>query len=290
MQVIFSCEDKTYLWWQAELLHHTFNKCGIQAGLTALVADCGEPAHEYSCDVMPVGSYKDRCSGGPLMCLNKPGAIAEWAALEPGSRETVLIVDPDSVFLRSVPDPGQISDGEAWSEEHDYMAVDIPANKLVLDRHCMPSVRALVQPVGIYILINRANLVDLARLWLERGVEIASDPVCRQALAGTGWLSDMWGYAIAAAELGIHHHIRGFSQVTGSHSLDRPITHYCYPLLIDPAQRWWPETQVPLLWSKWHYQPWTLPPDPAASCCEGAHLLEQLGELVRMKCAEAIAV
>lgn len=290
MQVIFSCEDKTYMWWQAELLHHTFRKCGMQAGLTALVADGGESEHTYSCDVLRVGIYKDKCSGEPLMCLNKPGGIAEWAAPEPDSRETVLIVDPDSVFLRAVPDVGPIPDGEAWSEEHDYMSVDIPANKLVLDRHCRPSVRALVQPVGIYILINRANLVELAKLWLKRGAEIASDPVCREALAGTGWLSDMWGYAIAAAELGIHHHVRGFSQVTGSHSLDRPITHYCYPLLTDPAQRWWPETPVPLLWSKWHYQPWTVPPNPSASCCEGAHLLDQLGELVRMKCAEAVAV
>jgi hypothetical protein len=289
MQVIFSCEDKTYMLWQAELLRHTFLKSGMQAGLTALVAAADEPRHEFPCDVMRVGSYKDMCSGGSLMCLNKPGGIAEWAALEPNSRETVLIVDPDSVFMRTVPDVGPVPDGEAWSEEHDYMSVDVPANKLVLDRHCKPAARALVQPVGIYILINRASLVDLARLWLERGVEIASDPVCREALAGTGWLSDMWGYCIAAAELGIRHHIRGFSQVTGSHSLDRPITHYCYPLLADPAQRWWPETKVPLLWSKWHYQPWSEPPSPAASCCEGVNLLESLGELVRMKRMDAVA-
>jgi hypothetical protein len=287
MQVIFSCEDKAYMGWQAELLHHTFQRVGMHARLTALLADAGEPEQAYTCDSLRVSSYKDRCSGPPLFCLNKPGGIAEWASLDPDSRETVLIVDPDSVFLRTVPDLGPIPDGEAYSEEHDYMGVEIPANKLVLDRHCKPSARALVQPVGIYIPINRASLVDLADLWLERAVEIASDPVCREALAGTGWLSDMWGYCIAAAELGIHHHLRGFSQVTGSHSLDRPITHYCYPLLANPAQRWTPDTQEPLLWSKWHYQPWSEPPDPAASCCEGVHLLESLRELVHVKAMQA---
>jgi len=278
------------MWWQAELLNHTFRKTGMQAELTALVADGGEPPHSYSCKAMRVGSYKERCTVGPLMCLNKPGAIAEWAALEPDSRETVLIVDPDSVFLRAVPDMGPIADGEAWSEPHDYMAVDLPTSKVVLDRHCKPAARSRVQPVGIYILINRANLVELAKLWLERGAEIASDPVCREALGGTGWLSDMWGYTIAAAELGICHHLRGFSQVTGARSIDCPITHYCYPLLTDTTQRWRPDTEAPLLWSKWHYRPWTEPPSPGASCYEGAHLLEQLGELVRMKCAEALAV
>jgi hypothetical protein len=288
MQVIFSCEDKTYMWWQAELLHHSFVKTGMHAELTAIVAPSAEPQHAFSCNVARVASYAECCPGKPLMVLNKPGGIAEWAALDGPREETVLIVDPDSVFLRAVPDLGPIPDGEAYSEPHDYMALDIPANKLVIERHCKPSARAGVQPVGIYILVNRGALVDLARLWLERSIEIAADPVCREALAGTGWLSDMWGYAIAAAELGIHHHLRGFSQVTGSHSLDRPITHYCYPLLADPAHRWAPETQVPLLWSKWHYQPWSEPPNPAASCCEGVNLLEQLRELVVLKRHESV--
>jgi hypothetical protein len=287
MQVIFSCEDKTYMWWQAELLQHTFVKTGMQAELTALLAPGDEPKNTYTCHAVRVSSYKVWCTGSPLMVLNKPGGIAEWAALDGPRDETVLIVDPDSVFLRQVPDVGPIADGEAYSEEHDYMAVDVPANKLVIERHCKPSAQGAIQPVGIYILVNRGCLADLARLWLERSIEIASDPVCREALAGTGWLSDMWGYAIAAAELGIRHHIRGFSQVTGSHSLERPITHYCYPLLTDAAQRWWPETQIPLLWSKWHYQPWTVPPDPQASCCEGVHLLERLRELVDLKALAA---
>jgi hypothetical protein len=278
MQVIFSCDDKTYMWWQAELLHHTFVKSGMRAGLTALSAPSDEPGPAFTCDVFRASCYKDKCSGKPLLCLNKPGGVAEWARLVGSSDETVMIVDPDSVFLREVPDVGPIADGEAYSEEHDYMGLDIPANKLVIDRHCKAAYRGGVQPVGIYIMINRACLVELSRLWLERSVEIASDPVCREALAGTGWLSDMWGYAIAAAELGIRHHIREFSQVTGSHSLERPITHYCYPLLVDPAQRWSPDTQVPLLWSKWHYVPWGDPPKAAASCCEGANLLEQLQE------------
>ncbi len=283
MQVIFSCEDKTYMWWQAELLHYTFVKAGMQACLTALVAATGEQENAFTCNTLRVSNYKDKCSGQPLLCLNKPGGIAEWASLDGPADETVLIVDPDSVFLRQVPDVGPIPDGEAYSEEHEYMGVDIPANKLVIDRHCKPSFRAAVQPVGIYILINRAGRGELSRLWLQRSIEIVSDPVCREALAGTGWLSDMWGYAIAAAELGIRHHIRGFSQVTGSNSVERPIIHYCYPLLIEPAQRWAPDTQTAILWSKWHYQPWSAPPNPAASRGEGEILLQLLCELVDMK-------
>lgn len=280
MQVIFSCEDNAYMRWQAELLHHSYAKVGMDATLTALVAETGSRELAFPCPALRVGNYKDRCSGAALMCLNKPGGVAEWAAREEASRETVLIVDPDSVFHGAVPDLGPIPDREACAQEYDYMAVDIPANRLVLDRHCKAAFRAGVQAVGIYIMINRRSLCELSRLWLERAVEIASDPVCREALAGTGWLSDMWGYAIASAELGIHHHIRGFSQETGWNWLHRPITHYCYPLMVNAEERWSPERTGPVLWSKWHYSPWSAPPDPAASSWEGRALLELLGEVV----------
>ena len=287
MQVIFSSEDKMYMWWQAELLHYTFMRTGMRAELTGLIAGADEMHHNvFTCNTFRVSNYRDRCSNGPLLCLNKPGGIAEWAAFDGPSDETVLIVDPDSVFLRSIPDPGPIPDGEGHSEEHDYMGAHYPANKLVIDRHCKPSARASIQPVGIYILINRRSLAELSQLWLQKSIEIASDPVCREALAGTGWLSDMWGYVIAAAELGIHHYLHGFSQVTGSNSLERPITHYCFPLMVDTSQRWRPDTQLPILWSKWHYLPWSYPPNPSASSGEGRDLLERLWELVNLKVAE----
>lgn len=287
MQVIFSCEDKTYMWWQAELLRYSFSRTGMTAALTALVSPDPHGGNSFSGNVLRVQSYAAACDGPPLMVLNKPGSIAEWAALDSQSDETVLIVDPDTVFHQPIPNPGSIPTGQAYSEAHEYMLPDSPQNKLVLERHCPPSCRALVQPVGIYILIARSSLVELANRWLQRSIEIASDKTCRDALAGTGWLSDMWGYTIAAAELGIRHHICGLSQVTGSNSLARPLTHYCYPLMANPQQRWHPSTQDPLLWSKWHYQPWAQPPNPSLSVAEGRFLLQQLSELVRLKAEDA---
>jgi len=281
MRVIFSCEDKPYMWWQAELLHYTYGKTGMLAELTALVAATVKPASNFPCTTVRVANYKDLSDD--LLCLNKPGGIAEWAALEGPRDETVLIVDPDSVFVRQVHDPGPIPDGEAYSEEHAYMAVDLSRNKQVIDRHCKWECRARVQPVGIYILINRASLAELSPLWLQKSVEIASDPVCREVLADKGWLSDMWGYAIAAAELGIRHHIQGFSQVTGSNCLEYPIIHYCFPLVVEQDQVWTRDNRKPILWTKWNYIPWNDPPDPDAATVDGRVLLERLWELVIAK-------
>jgi hypothetical protein len=286
VQVIFSCENTTYMWWQAEFLRYTYVQAGMDAELTALVAPAEEAEMEFSCNTVRVGSYKGSVPDTPLLTLNKPGGIAEWAALDGPRDETVLIVDPDSMFVRPVVDPGPLAAGEAYSENLDYMSVDIPGNRTVIDRHCRQELRAKVQPVGVYISINRACLAELAVRWLQKSIEIAADPVSREALSGTGWLSDMWGYAIAAAELGIHHRLTGFSQVTGSDSLRNPIVHYCFPIMKNREDYWSRDTDKPILWSKWTYRPWEDPPDSAGTTVEGELLLERLRAFVHRGMAD----
>ena len=91
------------------------------------------------------------------------------------------------------------------------------------------------------------------------------------------------GIAIAAAELGLHHHLRGFSQVTGSNSLRNPITHYCFPLMEGRDEAWRADTQKPILWSKWNYQPWDNPPNPFGTTIEGELLLMRLRDFVNIR-------
>ncbi len=280
MQIIFSCENTGYMWWQAEFLHDSYLQTAMEAQLTAVVSATGEPEIVFPCNALSVANYKNSVPNVSLPVLNKPGGIAEWAALGGPPDETVLIVDPDSVFVRPVPDPGPVPAGQAWSEEHDYMNVDIPWNRTVIDRHCPAEFRRRVQPVGIYICINRSALAELAPRWLQKSMDIAADPVCLKALDG-GWLSDMWGYCIAAAELGLYHHLSGFSQATGSNSLENPIIHYCFPLMKSRNDYWERETQKPVLWSKWTYQPWEDPPDFSDTTIEGQFLLARLRDFVQ---------
>ncbi len=286
VQVVFSCENTTYGWWQAEFLHYTYGQAGMRAELTALVAATDEPERQFTGKTVRVANYKDAVPDAPLAVLNKPGGIAEWAALDGPGDETVLIVDPDSVFVRPVADPGPLASGCVYTEAHDFMSVDIPGNRTVIERHCKQEFRARIEPVGIYFCMNRAFLAELAARWLQKSIEIAADPVCREALSGTGWLSDMWGYCIAAAELGIHHNLTGLTQMTGSHSLKNPIIHYCFPLMESRNDTWELDTPKPVLWSKWTYQPWENPPDFLGTTMEGELLLERLREFVNARSTE----
>jgi hypothetical protein len=287
MRVICSCENKEYLWWQAELLCYTFDLVRMPGEPLILVAKTDEPEREFAGIAVPVSNYKDNVPNEPLVTLNKPGGIAEWATQEDNSYETMLIVDPDTVFVRPVSDVGRIPEGEVYSEEQSYMWPDIPSNETVLKRHCKIATRSRVEPVGIYFMMSFACLRQLAPLWLEKSIDIASDPICRSALAYRGWLSDMWGYAIAAAELGIRHHIMPFSQVTGANDLSCPLIHYCFPLLKKEDGRWEPRTKKEIVWSKWSYKAWSEPPGTHGLTVEGEFLIERLREVVAIKRASS---
>jgi hypothetical protein len=275
MQVVFSCENTQYMWWQAEFLQYTYARVGMRAQLTALIIKTSEQPRRFSCASIQVSNYSYAWGTTPYSPLNKPGGIAEWAASYQGADELVLIVDPDSAFVQHIPEPGALPRGEAFAQEHDYMHTAAPSSQLILSRHCKSQFRASVQPVGIYLLLHRSGLAELARRWLQKAIDIRSDEVCRRVLPDNGWISEMWGYVIAAAELGIRHHVTAFSQATGSNTLTAPIIHYCFPIMKRPDLPWRPDSKD-VQWSKWNYKPWDVPSVPRGLSIEGRCLLENL--------------
>lgn len=136
MRVIFSCENTAYMRWQAELLHYTYARAGMQSQLTALVSATNEPLGGFTCETCSVSNYKGRLGRETYEPLNKPGGICEWVKKPGPADEAVLIVDPDSAFIRAVPDPRPLRRGEAYADAHDYMRPELEYNRLVLERHC----------------------------------------------------------------------------------------------------------------------------------------------------------
>jgi len=282
MHVIFSCENTAYMRWQAELLQHTYARVGMRAQLTALVSATDEPVHGFTCETLSVSNYKYSLPGEIYEPLNKPGGICEWTARGGPADERVLIVDPDSVFVAAVKDPGPLRRAEAYADAHDYMSSQLDYNQMAIERHCRREFRAWVQPVGVYVLIRRDDLAVLAPRWLEKAMEIRSDKVCRAKLPHDGWISEMLGYAIAAAECGVRHRVSRLAQTTGTGTLHRPIIHYCFPIN-ESGQHWQKEQAEPVLWSKWAYQPWEHPPVQRAKTAEGRELLRGLAEVAAAK-------
>ena len=93
---------------------------------------------------------------------------------------------------------------------------------------------------------------QLIPLWIEKTEDIRNDPTSRELLGG-GWIADMWGYTIAATEMGLRHKLRELARVQGEDQADLPIVHYCYASSCGECD--WH-------WDKRNYRPWERVPDP----------------------------
>jgi len=120
-------------------------------------------------------------------------------------------------------------------------------------------------------LIHHEDLAALAPLWLQKTEEIRSDPRGREL---AGWIADMWGYAFAAAEMGLRHGLQELAQGQMENRVDHPLVHYSYSSS-DARGRW--------MWDKRTYRPWEPVPDrPIETPLATVALFDILNEWARV--------
>lgn len=133
---------------------------------------------------------------------SRPDAIVQYIKgghLDQMREDYVLIAEPDQVFLRPLPNLASETVPAAFrvsfmKQKPDL--VDRVAPGLGLGRK--------TQPVGPSpLLIHKEQLRQLAPLWLKFTDQFAQEPSLARAVQG--WRREYWGYAIAAAQLGISH-------------------------------------------------------------------------------------
>lgn len=183
-------------------------------------------------------------TGDDYAPYNKPAALAAWTQDEGPREPTVLVLDPDCVFLdRLILD---VEPGDPVAQPSGFMNAAEHAS--VLYRH-FPHAEVL-QPLSVPLVIHRDDLHELAPLWLARTEDLREDPLTRERL---GWVSEMWGCSIAAAQLGLRFELRSFALLQGDDKVSLPLIHYAYESA-SPDGTW--------RWEKRAYRPWDRVPDP----------------------------
>ena len=253
IHTVFSVDGSHYQRWQADLLAYSHQRVGQSGSLTRLWSGDGRPS-AFSGTTFRAAPYSPHpVSGDDYVPYNKPSALIAWLRAAPPVDDTVLLVDPDCVFV--APLTIEASRGNPIAQPLSYMLPDAT----VVARHCRrPS---LVRGVGIPIVIHRDDLSALAGLWLEKTESIRDDPQSRELV---GWVAEMWGYAFAAAELGLRHEMRALARFTTENCADLPLIHYCYAST-DADGTW--------TWDKRSYRPWQRVDDPPPSTPSAAAAL-----------------
>ncbi len=247
---MISVDDSVYLYWQLQLLQHSHARVGQPGALTRLVAtnnrDCVRDIDGV--ETVTTQSFSPHAvTGDEYAPYNKPGSLNGWLSTTSLGNETLLLIDPDCVFIHQV--TTEVTDGEPIGENATYLRPRAPEGALVIRRHCRRR-QEHVQSIGIPIFITPSDLRAICPRWQELTCQIRDDSVSCDAV---NWVSEMWGYAIAAAELGLNHQVGHHACLQFDTHIDLPLLHYCYDTE-NEAKTW--------RWGKREYRAWSQP-DPA---------------------------
>jgi hypothetical protein len=219
IRTVFSVDDSNYQAWQAEWLAWSFDRVRQPGRLTRLWSGAGTPTTVVP-DTFQTRSYSPHpITGDDFACYNKPFALDDWLRSTPSTDETILLTDPDFVFLRRV--STTVEPGYPIAQRMLYL--DVHKHSTIVQRHCR--VPDEVQSIGFPILIHRIDLEILTPLWVAKTEAIRNDSVVREE---AGWLAEMWGYVFAAAEFGIRHEAQDMAASQMDARVDLPFIHYCH--------------------------------------------------------------
>jgi hypothetical protein len=177
---------------------------------------------------------------------NRILSLASWIKHSPPQEETLMLIDPDCIFLTAYDEP--VERGQPIAQPISYMDPTIPDNAALLKRHGYKP--EAVQAIGIPTLIHQDDLRALLPLWAEHTQAIRNDPISYELV---NWIAEMWGYVFAAAQSGLRYELRDLAVWQMDHRTDLPFIHYCYSS--ENAQKQWQ-------WSKRTYKPWEPVPEP----------------------------
>jgi hypothetical protein len=249
IHTVFSVDGSLYQRWQADLLAYSHEKVGQPGPLTRLLSADGPPTPFAGRTFQTEPFRPHPVTGDYHLGSTRIMALKSWLQESPPTEEVVLLLDPDCVFLAPLLLEEPVSRGHPISQPVWYMDPERNQdNQEIVKKHCQNP--EFVDAVGIPTLIHRDNLVELVPLWWKKTREIRNDPRSR-ALAN--WISGMWGYVSAAAELGLRHRQLELASWSSDNRADLPIVHYCYP--VSDARKQWQ-------WDKRNYRPWERVPDP----------------------------
>jgi peptidyl serine alpha-galactosyltransferase len=268
VHTVFSTDGSLYQRWQADLLAYTHRKANQPGPLTWLYS-ASDPPPAFDGQVFQTRAFSPHpVTNDHYPPYNRIGALSEWLAQSPPEEETLLLLDPDCVFITACDET--VDRGHPIA--HPILSMDVfnESHPELLKRYGYRADQ--LQGVGVPMLIHRDDLKALMPLYMEKTEVLRADPECREEI---GWMSDMWGWAFAAADLGLRHERRELSRWQMDHVTDLPFIHYCYSSA--SAQTDWH-------WDKRRYEPWTPVPQPPPDVSRASvTLISVLNELAEIR-------
>lgn len=214
LHTVFSTECNNYFDWQSVALYNSWRRVGQKGKFTRLMA-CDEtpaPGKDVIPDTHVHKNYaKHPVSGDLYSAYNKPASVAHWLKYGKVTSDFIIVLDADMIFRTAMTASLLgVKLGSPVSARYSYLKGTLPENHMGVKAR-VPNVEK-AQQVGGFTVMHREDLTRLAPRWLYWTEQVRLDP---DSWANTGdifndngksgppWISEMYGYVFAAAEVGI---------------------------------------------------------------------------------------
>ncbi|KAJ4758010.1 peptidyl serine alpha-galactosyltransferase [Rhynchospora pubera] len=214
IHTLFSTECSTYFDWQTVGFMHSFRLSGQPGGVTRLLSCTDEDLKMYKGRDLAPTHYVPSMTQHPLTgdlypAINKPAAVLHWLNHVKADAEYVVILDADMI-MRGPITPWEYGarPGHPVSAPYEYL---IGCDNVLAEIHTRnPS---FCEKVGGVIIMHIDDLKRFAMLWFHKSLEVRADKEHYATnitgdIYASGWISEMYGYSFAAAELKLRHIIR----------------------------------------------------------------------------------
>ncbi|KAL0395745.1 UNVERIFIED_CONTAM: Peptidyl serine alpha-galactosyltransferase [Sesamum calycinum] len=244
IHTLFSVECRNYFDWQTVGLMHSYRKALQPGPITRLLFCTDEEKRTYKgMDLAPTlevpSMSKHPNTGDRYPAINKPAAIVHWLqhSKDAENVDWVVILDVD-MLIRSPVIPWKLG-GEKGRPVAAYCGYLVGCdNALAKSDRKHPE---LCDNVGWVLALHIDDLRALAPIWLSKTQDARQDRAHWAAnytgdIDGKGQITEMYGYSIAAAEVGLHHMKNNNLMVYPGYSpredIDPILMHYGLPFSV----------------------------------------------------------
>lgn len=193
---------------------HSFRLSGQPGNITRLLSCTDEDLKNYKGHDLAPTHYVPSMSRHPLTgdwypAINKPAAVLHWLNHVQTDAEFLVILDADMIMRGPItPWEYGAKRGHPVSTPYEYL---IGCDNILAKIHTRnPSA---CDKVGGVIIMHIDDLRRFALLWLHKSEEVRADKAHYATnitgdIYNSGWISEMYGYSFAAAEINLRHIIR----------------------------------------------------------------------------------
>ena len=218
MHTVFSTECNDYFDWQSLGLYDSWRQVGQRGKFTRLLA-CDESDKKSlakSVSVVPDTHVHPNYRVHPetkdaYSAYNKPYSLYHWTTHANVTADFLIVLDADMIFRAPMTvELLGVKRGSPVSARYSYLKGTLPENHMGVKARVRNVEKT--QQVGGFTVMHREDMTKLAPRWLYWTEQVRQDP---DSWANTGdiyndngklgppWISEMYGYVFAAAELGV---------------------------------------------------------------------------------------